>query len=79
MKRNEVRKPFKDPVCGVMVTPSTSTAKWEFGEKIYYFCADVCRDAFKADPHRFLHKRARWRGSSRCREHQHRHLGFTSH
>ena len=56
MKRGKVLRRYKDPVCGMMISPSTAVSQWAFGGKIYYFCADVCCDAFKTQPDKFLHK-----------------------
>ena len=79
MKRDEIRRRYKDPVCGMMISRSAAADEWAFGGKIYYFCANVCCEAFKANPQKFLHKRIRWRSGSRYRQHQHQQLGLTCH
>lgn len=38
-----------DPVCGMMVDPTTAKSCVHDG-KVYYFCADQCRQKFEADP-----------------------------
>ena len=79
MKRDEMQRHCKDPVCGTTVSCSTAAAEWAFGGRIYYFCANICCEAFKANPQKFLHKRTHRRSGSRCRQHQHQQLGLTSH
>ncbi len=79
MKRDEIQHRCKDPVCGMTISRSSATAKWVFGDKVYYFCAEVCCQAFKANPQKFLRRRPRWRSGSRCRQHQHQQLGLTCH
>jgi Cu+-exporting ATPase len=44
----------KDPVCGMMVDPHTSTHRAEHGGRTYHFCSAGCRTKFLADPARFL-------------------------
>jgi Cu+-exporting ATPase len=45
---------FKDPVCGMTVSPS-SPHEARFEEVTYRFCCAGCRTKFLADPHRYLH------------------------
>lgn len=44
---------FKDPVCGMTVSPSGATETIEYAGRAYYFCAPACREAFEADPERY--------------------------
>lgn len=46
----------RDPICGMDV--DTATARWTSDQKgkRYYFCAKGCKDAFDADPGKFLRK-----------------------
>jgi P-type Cu+ transporter len=44
----------KDPVCGMDVDPSTAKDTADYQRKTYYFCAPSCRQAFEADPARYL-------------------------
>ena len=44
----------KDPVCGMMVDPHTSTHRAEHGGRTYHFCSAGCRTKFLADPARYL-------------------------
>lgn len=45
-----------DPVCGMRVNPETSTLKWDFQGKTYYFCNPKCRTKFSSDPETYLKK-----------------------
>jgi len=45
---------FKDPVCGMTVTQSSAVASYEYQGTTYYFCNPACRDAFKANPGKYL-------------------------
>jgi Cu+-exporting ATPase len=42
-----------DPVCGMRVDPDDAAATAEYEGETYYFCSEVCRDAFLADPAAF--------------------------
>ncbi len=44
----------KDPVCGMEVDPAHAAASETYQGRTYYFCATHCRDAFKADPEKYL-------------------------
>ncbi|WP_207100950.1 heavy metal translocating P-type ATPase [Paracoccus shandongensis] len=44
----------KDPVCGMMVDPHTSTHRAEHGGRTYNFCSAGCRTKFLAQPTRYL-------------------------
>jgi len=45
----------KDPVCGMDVDPKTAAGSATYQGKIYYFCSVHCRDAFKAEPEKYVH------------------------
>ncbi len=47
---------YKDPVCGMVVSRLTAVAAAEYQHKTYYFCAQICRDAFVADPQSYLRR-----------------------
>ena len=51
--RNEERT-FKDPVCGMSVSRTTAIDELRYLGKIYYFCAGTCRQAFEAEPEKFI-------------------------
>jgi Cu+-exporting ATPase len=42
-----------DPVCGIDFEELEAAASAEFEGSTYYFCSDVCRDEFEANPHRY--------------------------
>ena len=54
MKNKETKSTFKDPVCGMVVSQSTAPADFEHEGKTYYFCSDICRDSFKANPDKYI-------------------------
>jgi YHS domain-containing protein len=43
----------KDPVCGMMIAPETAAASVTYESQEVYFCSDLCRRTFEADPARF--------------------------
>lgn len=45
---------FKDPVCGMDVTPETSAGTSEYKGQTYYFCAPGCKRSFDKDPEKYL-------------------------
>jgi P-type Cu+ transporter len=47
-----------DPICGMTVDPATAAGHDEYKGVTYYFCAQSCLDAFKADPERALTPKA---------------------
>ncbi len=50
---------IKDPVCGMIVTPSASTLTTTHDGHPYYFCSAGCLSKFSADPARYLDDRPR--------------------
>jgi P-type Cu+ transporter len=44
----------RDPVCGMYVDPATTHRKHDYQGETYYFCADKCLAAFRADPASFV-------------------------
>lgn len=43
----------KDPVCGMQVNESTSSAKTLYKGQTYYFCSAVYQSTFGKNPERF--------------------------
>jgi P-type Cu+ transporter len=43
----------KDPVCGMMIDPSTAAGSTTFEDQQIYFCSEECRKEFEADPGRY--------------------------
>ena len=54
MKHQPDERTLKDPVCGMLVSRMTAVADAQFERKTYYFCAPECREAFLADPGKYL-------------------------
>ncbi|MBN2339350.1 MAG: YHS domain-containing protein, partial [Acidobacteria bacterium] len=49
----------KDLVCGMDVDPdSDRTLKTEYQGKTYYFCTEMCRERFDANPEKYVHAMA---------------------
>ena len=47
---------FKDPVCGMDVTPKSAAGTSEYKGHTYYFCARGCKRSFDKDPEKYLNK-----------------------
>ena len=54
MKQQKGERSFKDPVCGMEVSRTTAIAEYVYKGKTYYVCANICRDAFEADPEKYI-------------------------
>jgi len=50
----DVHERVRDPVCGMMVDPSTTRHRRDLGEATYHFCSAGCAGKFAADPDRYL-------------------------
>lgn len=48
-----------DPVCGMEVEPRKTKLVALYKGRRYWFCADGCRKAFKADPDKYLEPKPR--------------------
>ncbi len=44
-----------DPVCGMQIDAERAAGKLEFAGVTYWFCAQVCRKLFAAEPARYVH------------------------
>jgi Cu+-exporting ATPase len=44
----------KDPVCGMIVDPHTTTHRAQYWSKPYYFCSSGCQSKFVADPAKYV-------------------------
>ena len=55
MKRQIEERSFKDPVCSMEVSRLTAMEELDYQGKTYYFCARSCREAFEAEPEKYLH------------------------
>jgi YHS domain-containing protein len=54
MKKQGNKDSFKDPVCGMEVSRMTAADEIVYQGKTYYFCAGTCRQAFEAEPEKYL-------------------------
>jgi YHS domain-containing protein len=45
---------YKDPVCGMSVTPETAAGKFDYKGVTYYFCSPGCRRSFEKEPEKYL-------------------------
>jgi YHS domain-containing protein len=49
----------KDLVCGMTVDPnSAKTLKAQYKGQTYYFCSEMCKKTFEANPGKYVHKMA---------------------
>lgn len=44
----------KDPVCGMMVDPSSAKGHHDYKDGHYYFCSEDCLSKFKAAPEKYV-------------------------
>ncbi len=44
----------RDPVCGMTVDPDIGKPCLEYGEHLFHFCYEGCRDKFAADPEAYI-------------------------
>ncbi len=49
---------FLDPVCLMNVHPGKKDLMFTYQMRSYYFCAEACREAFKANPEKYLNLKA---------------------
>jgi len=49
-----------DPVCNMTVDEATAEYTAEHDGKTYYFCAPGCKEAFQADPSKYLNPKKPW-------------------
>ena len=56
MTKKEQKETYKDPVCGMEISRLTAPASYDYDGKTYYFCADLCRDKFEANPKQYIGK-----------------------
>lgn len=64
MKHSHDRTTYVDPVCGMELSLESAAEEAIYHGEVYYFCARACREAFEADPERYVHKHAHPEGSS---------------
>ena len=56
MRQENNERSFKDPVCGMQVSRMTAIDEFTYSGKTYYFCAQSCREAFEADPEKYIRR-----------------------
>lgn len=44
---------YRDPVCGMEVTPQTAAGKSQYNGKTYYFCSPADKEAFDKNPEKY--------------------------
>ncbi|MFZ1991361.1 MAG: heavy metal translocating P-type ATPase [Alphaproteobacteria bacterium] len=52
--RETMAEKVRDPVCGMMVDPSSTPHRAEHAGKTYFFCGARCAEKFRADPAQYL-------------------------
>ncbi len=53
--KQQINEPsYKDPVCGMQVSYTTAIEESVYQGKTYYFCAGACREAFEAEPEKYI-------------------------
>ena len=57
MRKGKEESFYKDPVCGMVVSLKTAVEATTYRGKTYYFCAEICRKQFEADPEKYLRSR----------------------
>ena len=45
---------YRDPVCGMEVTPETAEVTAEYQGRTYYFCSVNCKETFDKNPERYV-------------------------
>jgi Cu+-exporting ATPase len=56
-RANMIETPAKDPVCGMVVNPSTAKYQFDHLGTTYSFCCAPCLEKFKAEPDKYLGQR----------------------
>lgn len=54
MKHQQSEKMFRDPVCGMEIGRLSAVADYDYQGKTYFFCSRSCREAFQAEPAKYL-------------------------
>lgn len=57
--RSEPAAQVTDPVCGMAVADGSGGPLLEYDDRPYYFCSVGCRDAFSADPGKYVRNETR--------------------
>lgn len=63
MKRQRNESVHMDPVCGMALSYTTAIELFSYDGKTYYCCSTDCREAFEADPEKYIrHHRQHGKG-----------------
>ena len=54
VKRQRNKDAYEDLVCGMEISRKTALDEFSYHGKTYYFCAGTCREAFEAEPEKYL-------------------------
>ncbi len=58
LRRREKPKTVKDLVCGMDVDPkSPDVFKTQYEGETYYFCSELCKKSFEANPGKYVQKK----------------------
>lgn len=50
-----------DPVCKMEIGEGSTQHKLEYQGNTYYFCSAACRNAFEANPGKYLREKPWWK------------------
>lgn len=53
LTRGDDQSSFKDPVCGMTVSPQSAAGSLTHQSKTYYFCSQHCMEKFQVDPYSY--------------------------
>jgi len=45
-----------DPVCNIDLTAEHGKFMYDFEDEVYYFCSELCKEQFAANPRKFVKK-----------------------
>jgi YHS domain-containing protein len=45
-----------DPVCNIDLTAEHGKFTYDFEDEVYYFCSELCKDKFEAEPKKYVKK-----------------------
>ncbi len=46
-----------DPVCNMDLSELHGKFAYEFEDEVYYFCSELCKDKFQAEPEKYAKKK----------------------
>ena len=56
MSREKKTKCDVDPVCNIDLTAEHGKFTYDFEDEVYYFCSELCKDKFEAEPKKYVKK-----------------------